>query len=141
MQESHTVYLALGTNLGDTNLNLLTAIGWIAERIGIFSAISPVYETEAWGFVSGNLFLNMVVRVETNLLPLDLLKATQSIEKVMGRNKKTTNHSYQDRIIDIDIIFYDDWVYQSEELTIPHPHYQDRAFVTEPLKAIADFVY
>ncbi|MCL1937856.1 MAG: 2-amino-4-hydroxy-6-hydroxymethyldihydropteridine diphosphokinase [Candidatus Azobacteroides sp.] len=133
--EAHTVYLSLGSNLGDKNLNLLRAIGLIAERIGIFSAISSVYETAPWGFESPHSFLNLVVRVETAYLPLDLLEITQQIEKDIGRTEKTVS-GYQDRVIDIDIIFYDDWVYQSEQLTLPHPRYKERPFVLEPLKEI-----
>jgi 2-amino-4-hydroxy-6-hydroxymethyldihydropteridine diphosphokinase len=131
----HTAYLALGTNLGDKNRNLLTAIAMIAGKIGMLSAISSVYETEPWGFESENTFLNMVIKVETDLLPLDLLHATQELENKMGR-KKTNTSRYQDRIIDIDIIFYDDLVYESEELKLPHPFYKERRFVTEPLNEL-----
>ncbi|MDR0863414.1 MAG: 2-amino-4-hydroxy-6-hydroxymethyldihydropteridine diphosphokinase [Candidatus Symbiothrix sp.] len=130
-----TAYLALGTNLGDKNLNLLIAIALIAEKIGIFSAISSIYHTEPWGFESPHSFLNMVVKVDTPLLPLELLRATQEIEKEMGRTQKTTS-AYQDRIIDIDIILYDDLTFESEELTLPHPLYKQRPFVLEPLKEI-----
>ncbi|GHT48963.1 2-amino-4-hydroxy-6-hydroxymethyldihydropteridine pyrophosphokinase [Bacteroidia bacterium] len=140
MRRKHTVFLALGTNLGDKNLNLLTAIARIAERIGIFSAISSVYETEPWGFESAHSFFNMAVKIETDLAPLDLLKVTQDIEKEMGRTIKSRHGlsapDYQDRIIDIDIILYDDLVYESEELTLPHPFYKERSFVMEPLKEI-----
>jgi 2-amino-4-hydroxy-6-hydroxymethyldihydropteridine diphosphokinase len=144
MRRKHIVFLALGTNLGDKNLNLQRAIAKIAERIGVFSAISSVYETEPWGFESVNSFFNMVVKIETDLAPLDLLKATQDIEKEMGRGKPTclpptclpTQREYRDRIIDIDIILYDDLVYTSEELTLPHPLYKERAFVMEPLREI-----
>jgi 2-amino-4-hydroxy-6-hydroxymethyldihydropteridine diphosphokinase len=135
VKTQHTVYLALGTNLGDKNLNLLTAITLIAGRIGVLSAISSVYETEPWGFESENTFLNMAVKVETDLLPLELLHVTQELEKKMGRTKTSTS-GYQDRIIDIDIIFYDDLVYESEELTLPHPLYKERRFVVEPLKEL-----
>jgi 2-amino-4-hydroxy-6-hydroxymethyldihydropteridine diphosphokinase len=131
----HIAFLALGTNLGDKNLNLLTAITLITGKIGTVSAISSVYESEPWGFESENSFLNMVIKVETDLSPLRLLHDTQELEKKMGR---TENNSpgYQDRIIDIDIIFYDDLIYESEELKLPHPHYKKRRFVTEPLKEL-----
>jgi 2-amino-4-hydroxy-6-hydroxymethyldihydropteridine diphosphokinase len=130
------VYLALGANLGDRDLNLLKAIAFIAERIGIFSAISSVYETPAWGFESDNLFLNQVVCVETDLSPQEILTETQNIEKEIGRTEKT-NHSYLDRLIDIDLILYDDLVFKSENLTLPHPLFHQRAFVLEPLNEIA----
>jgi 2-amino-4-hydroxy-6-hydroxymethyldihydropteridine diphosphokinase len=131
----HTTYLALGTNLGDKNLNLLMSLAHITEKIGSLSAISSVHETQAWGFESENTFLNMVVRVETPLSPFDVLKTTQEIEKQMGRTAKSVA-GYEDRIIDIDIIFYDDLVYQSETLTLPHPLYREREFVMKPLNEI-----
>jgi len=138
----HTVYLALGTNLGDKNKNLQIALELIAEKIGVFSAVSSVYETKAWGFESENSFLNMVLAVNTSLSPLKLLKTTQDIEREIGRTKKT-DHTYQDRIIDIDVILYDDLIYKSEEkasgtnqLEIPHPLFHLRQFVLEPLNEI-----
>ncbi|GHV10714.1 2-amino-4-hydroxy-6-hydroxymethyldihydropteridine pyrophosphokinase [Bacteroidia bacterium] len=133
---SHTVYLALGTNLGDKQNNLLRAIFEIATQIGTVSAVSSVYESEPWGYVSENTFLNMAVRVETDLSPLDLLHGLQNIEKQMGRTQKSQSQIYQDRLIDIDIILYDDLEYNSEELTIPHPFYQERDFVMQPLNEI-----
>lgn len=128
-----TTYLSLGTNSGDKTLNLLKVIALIAEKIGNLSAISSVYETQPYGFQSTNLFLNMVIRVETNLQPIELLKISKKIEKQMGRIKQ---QHYQDRIIDIDIILYDNIVYNSEELIIPHPHYKERDFVMKPLQEI-----
>jgi 2-amino-4-hydroxy-6-hydroxymethyldihydropteridine diphosphokinase len=131
----HTAYLALGANLGDKERNLQTAIEKIAQSIGVLRAVSSVYASEPWGYVSENSFVNQVVKVETGLSPLELLRATQAIEKEMGRTRKTTS-GYQDRLIDIDIILYDRLVYQSEELTIPHPFYRQRPFVWEPLQEI-----
>ncbi|MDL2243466.1 2-amino-4-hydroxy-6-hydroxymethyldihydropteridine diphosphokinase [Bacteroidales bacterium OttesenSCG-928-J19] len=128
-------YLALGTNLGDKELNLQQAINLIAERIGNLSAISSVYHSEPWGFESENSFLNMVLSVDTNLSPEELLHETQRIEKEMGRTQKS-NGSYQDRIIDIDIILYGDLQYKSDQLEIPHPSYRERAFVMESLREI-----
>jgi 2-amino-4-hydroxy-6-hydroxymethyldihydropteridine diphosphokinase len=140
--DAHTVYLSLGSNIGDRNLNIQQAIALIAERTGILSAISSVYETAPWGFESPHSFLNVVVRVETAYLPWNLLEIIQQIERDMGRTSKTAS-GYQDRIIDIDIIFYDDWVYQSEKLTLPHPRYRERSFVLDPLKEIVpdDFLF
>ncbi|MDH8701805.1 2-amino-4-hydroxy-6-hydroxymethyldihydropteridine diphosphokinase [Dysgonomonadaceae bacterium PH5-43] len=131
----HTVYLSLGTNLGNKQSNLDNAINLIAERVGTLSAISSVYETEAWGFQSENSFLNMAVKVETKLTPFEILSATKEIEKELGRTEKTST-AYQDRVIDIDIIFYDNLLLQSEELKIPHPLYKERDFVTKPLNEI-----
>jgi 2-amino-4-hydroxy-6-hydroxymethyldihydropteridine diphosphokinase len=135
MAEIHTAYLSLGSNQGDRNRNLLTAIALIADKIGIFSAVSLVYETEPWGFESKNKFLNSVVSVETTYSPLELLSITQEIERDMGRNKKDSL-VYQDRIIDIDILFYDDWIFKSESLELPHPLLHLRQFVLMPLNEI-----
>jgi len=135
------VYLALGTNLGNKPVNLLRAIGYIAEKIGTFSAISSVYETKPWGFESENNFLNTVVCVETLLPPDEILTVTQTIEKTIGRIQKT-NHSYQDRIIDIDLIAYGDLILRSKNLQLPHPLFHKRRFVLEPFNEIApDFVH
>jgi 2-amino-4-hydroxy-6-hydroxymethyldihydropteridine diphosphokinase len=131
----HTAYLALGTNLGDKSRNLQTAIAKIGRSIGVLSAASSVHASESWGYVSENTFLNQVIKIETELSPIELLNATQTIEKEMGRIRETA-HGYQDRIIDIDIIFYDDLVCQSEKLTIPHPLYRQRPFVMAPLREI-----
>jgi 2-amino-4-hydroxy-6-hydroxymethyldihydropteridine diphosphokinase len=141
MPRTHTAYLALGSNLGDKNRNLLKAIALIAEKTGIFSAISSVYETEPWGYQSPNTFYNMVVSIETALLPRELLEICQSIEKEMGRTPKNSP-GYQDRIIDIDIILYDERVYESENLILPHPRFHRRLFVLEPLNEIKpDFIH
>jgi len=129
-------YLALGTNLGNKPVNLLRAIGCIADEIGIFSAISSVYETQPQGYESENDFLNMVVCIETLLSPTEILIITQSIEKRMGRTQKTS-HSYQDRIIDIDIIAYDDLILHTENFQLPHPLFHQRRFVLEPFNEIA----
>jgi len=131
----HTTYLALGTNLGDKDRNLQIALTKITGNIGTLSAVSSVYVSDPWGYSSENLFLNQAVKVETELSPLELLNAIQEIETQMGRTRKTSAR-YQDRIIDIDIILYDDLVYQSEELTIPHPLYRQRPFVLKPLEEI-----
>jgi 2-amino-4-hydroxy-6-hydroxymethyldihydropteridine diphosphokinase len=131
----HTACLALGSNLGDKNTNLQVARKLIADKIGNLSAVSSAYETQPWGFESENLFLNQVVSVETPLNPLDLLHATQTIEKEMGRTQKSQN-GYRDRIIDIDLILYDDLIYTSEELELPHPLFHRRRFVLEPLNEI-----
>jgi len=129
------VYLALGSNLGNKPVNLLRAIGEIAEKIGIFSAVSSVYETKPLDFESNNDFLNMVVCVETLLPPDEILTLTQSIEKTIGRIQKT-NHSYQDRVIDIDLIVYEDLIIRSENLQLPHPLFHKRRFVLEPFSEI-----
>ena len=132
-------YLALGTNIGNRRRNMITAAALLAERVGDVLALSSFYETEPWGFQSENTFLNAALRLETSLSPLELLKATQQIEVEMGRTQKS-NGTYHDRIIDIDILLYDDLILQTPELTLPHPLMQDRRFVMEPLLEIAPSV-
>lgn len=132
-------YLALGTNIGNKRRNMITAAALLAERVGDVLALSGFYETEPWGFQSENTFLNAALRLETSLSPLELLKATQQIEAEMGRTQKS-NGTYHDRIIDIDILLYDDLILQTPELILPHPLMQDRRFVMEPLLEIAPSV-
>ena len=132
-----TLYLSLGTNLGQRQSNLDTALTLIGQRIGTVQAKSGVIETEPWGFESSNRFLNMTVKVETSLKPMDVLHTTQMIEREMGRTAKSDKDGYQDRIIDIDILLYDDIVMTTPELTIPHPLMYKRRFVMEPLAEIA----
>ena len=129
-------YLALGTNIGNKRRNMITAAALLAERVGDVLALSGFYETEPWGFQSENTFLNAALQLETALSPLELLKATQEIEIEMGRTQKS-NGAYHDRIIDIDILLYDDLVMQTPELTLPHPLMHERLFVMEPLAEIA----
>ena len=129
-------YLALGTNIGNKRRNMITAAALLAERVGDVLALSSFYETEPWGFQSENTFLNAALQLETSLSPLELLKATQEIEIEMGRTQKS-NGAYHDRIIDIDILLYDDLVMQTPELTLPHPLMHERLFVMEPLAEIA----
>ena len=138
----HTVYLSLGTNLGDKEHNLVSAITEIERRIGPIRAQSAFLATEPWGFESPNTFLNAAIRVETELSPHALLKVTQQIERDMGRTQKSTVNNqlstvnYHDRIIDIDILLYDDLQIHTKKLTIPHPHMYERDFVLIPLKEI-----
>ena len=115
---------------------MITAAALLAERVGDVLALSGFYETEPWGFQSENTFLNAALQLETALSPLELLKATQEIEIEMGRTQKS-NGAYHDRIIDIDILLYDNLVLQTPELTLPHPLMHERLFVMEPLAEIA----
>ena len=115
---------------------MITAAALLAERVGDVLALSGFYETEPWGFQSENTFLNAALQLDTSLSPLELLKATQEIEIEMGRTQKS-NGAYHDRIIDIDILLYDDLVLQTPELTLPHPLMHERLVVMEPLAEIA----
>lgn len=133
-------YLGLGSNLGNRRRNLITAAALLAERAGDVLALSSFYETEPWGFVSENRFLNAALALETSLSPFDLLRLTQTIEREMGRAAKSTQGIYHDRLIDIDLLLYGDEVVRSAELEIPHPHLHERRFVLEPLREIAPFL-
>lgn len=132
-----TVYLGLGTNLGNKEANLRTAIYKLQERIGKQVSLSSFYETAPWGFESDHSFLNAAIGLETSLSPIEILHITQDIEKELGRTKKSVNGSYSDRLIDIDILLYDTLVLQTPELTIPHPLMTERDFVMKPLIEIA----
>lgn len=132
-----TVYLGLGTNLGNKEANLRIAIYKLQERIGKQVSLSSFYETAPWGFESDHSFLNAAIGLETSLSPIEILHITQEIEKELGRTKKSVNGSYSDRLIDIDILLYDTLVLQTPELTIPHPLMTERDFVMNPLIEIA----
>ena len=127
-------YLGLGTNIGNKRRNMITAAALLAERVGDILALSGFY-----GFESENFFLNAAVKLKTSFSPLELLRITQRIEKELGRAEKSSG-VYHDRIIDIDILLYEDEVLQIPELTLPHPLMHERKFVMEPLAEIAPFV-
>ena len=140
------VYLSLGTNIGNKKQNLLEAISKINRQIGNVVSQSAFFATDPWGFESQNQFLNACLGVKTLLSPSDLLDKCQAIEKEMGRLQKSTKTTepdgnetvvYHDRIIDIDILLYDDLIVQTRRLTIPHPLMHKRRFVLEPLAEIA----
>ena len=131
------VYLGLGTNLGDKEQNLRMSIKKIEERIGNVVSLSAFYATAPWGFSSENSFLNAAVCVETTLLPLQVLEETQRIERELGRTEKSVHGLYADRLIDIDLLLYDDRVMDAEGLILPHPLMTERRFVMEPLSEIA----
>ena len=141
----HQVYLGLGSNLGDREEHIRKAIALIGESIGLVIRQSSLIETEPWGFESANRFLNGVILVETTLTPRQLLKATQKIERQLGRKKKSTDSclptpdfskNYSDRSIDIDILLYDDLTVDEPDLKIPHPLMEQRDFVMTPLNEI-----
>ena len=141
-KKMHQVYLGLGSNLGDREEHIRKAIALIGESIGLVIRQSSLIESEPWGFESANRFLNSVILVETTLTPRQLLKATQKIERQLGRKKKSTDSSlltpvsYSDRSIDIDILLYDDLTVDEPDLKIPHPLMEQRDFVMIPLNEI-----
>lgn len=130
-----SVHLLLGSNLGDRRGLLERARLLIAERVGGITHSSEELQSEAWGYESSNEYLNQVLVVDTELEPFELLDATQGIEREMGRVPRRGN-MYEDRPIDIDILYYDDLVINTQRLTIPHPHIADRPFTVMLLSSI-----
>lgn len=134
------VYIGLGTNIGDKKKNITDATIIIGAVMGDIRQLSSLYETEPWGFESPNSFLNAVILIQTDLNPEKCLQIAKAIEREMGRVH--TKEGYEDRIIDVDILFYDNITYQSQDLTIPHPLIPKRDFVLKPMAEIApDFVH
>ena len=128
------VYIALGSNVGDREINLSKARINIADSVRHITRESHIYETEPWGYSDQPDFLNQVVRAETLLTPEGLLHALLETEQEMGRIRTFKNAS---RIIDLDILFYGDKIINAQNLTIPHPFIQKRKFVLAPLAEIA----
>lgn len=129
----HIVYIALGSNLGNRLSNLKNAISNFTPQMDVKKK-SPVYETPPWGYADQPAFLNQVVMVETYLEPEDLLGHLKRLETVLGREPSFQNGP---RLIDLDILFYDDIIVDSPPLVIPHPRLHQRAFVLVPLNDIA----
>lgn len=129
----HIVYIALGSNLGNRLSNLKNAISNFTPQMDVKKK-SPVYETPPWGYADQPAFLNQVVMVETYLEPGDLLGHLKRLETVLGREPSFQNGP---RLIDLDILFYDDIIVDSPPLVIPHPRLHQRAFVLVPLNDIA----
>ena len=136
------VYLSLGSNIGDR-------VGYIQQATSLLSAneninivaTSSFYETEPWGMESKNWFVNAVIQVTTSLSPEQLLDECQRIETLLGR-PSTRSQEYSDRTVDIDIIFYDKLIMNTDRLTIPHKHFHKRVFMLVPMLEIAeDFVH
>ena len=132
----HRVYLSLGSNLGNRKRNIREALEKIGELIGDVERQSALYETKPWGYSSPNDFINACACVLTTLAPRQLLEATQKVEQEMGRKLKSVNGEYHDRIIDIDILLYDDLRIDQPDLKIPHPLMEERDFVMVPLREI-----
>jgi len=136
--DEHIVYLALGSNIGNRAVNLKEAIASLSPQMEV-KAKSRVYETPPWGYAEQEKFLNQVVMVKTYLKPEPLLKHLKRLEIALGRKASFQNGP---RLIDIDILFYDDLVFESSALVIPHPHVHERGFVLLPMLDIApDFVH
>ena len=128
-----TAYLSLGSNLGHREANIASALKMLGQEARILK-VSSFYETEPVGYKDQPWFLNCACAIETELAPQALLKLAKTIERNLGR-KRTLR--FGPRLIDIDILFYDDLILDSPDLVIPHPRLAERAFVLVPLKEIA----
>lgn len=129
------LYLLLGGNLGNRERIFSDTRALLNERVGKIVAHSGIYETEPWGFESDDLFWNQALELETHLSPEEVLETVHAIEREIGRIRK--ENQYESRVIDIDLLFFDDRIISSEALTIPHPRIVERKFVLVPLHEIA----
>ncbi len=134
----HDIYLSLGSNQGDSQSNLQTAVDLIFERVGSITQISPVYKTASWGYAGAD-FLNAVIGIKTDMESTEVLREILLIEDEIGRKRQllSTGKKYEDRIIDIDILFFADTISNNPDLKIPHPEMERRRFVLQPLCDIA----
>ena len=131
------IYLGIGSSLGDKEQNIKTALKLVEERVGKIIIQSSICQTMPWGFHSDNIFFNAAACVETNLTPMQVLSVIKMIEMEMGRTSKSSQGMYADRIIDLDLLFYEDQVINEVMLTVPHPLLQYRMFVLMPMTEIA----
>jgi 2-amino-4-hydroxy-6-hydroxymethyldihydropteridine diphosphokinase len=129
----HVAYISLGSNLGDREQNLRDAIRRLSA-LGEITRVSSFYETEPVEFIEQPWFVNAAVELRTNLAPIELLHALLELERAMGRERKIPKGP---RIIDLDLLLYDDESVNTPELTLPHPAFHERRFVLEPLAEIA----
>ncbi|MCX6295589.1 MAG: 2-amino-4-hydroxy-6-hydroxymethyldihydropteridine diphosphokinase [Bacteroidetes bacterium] len=131
----NTAYLLLGGNIGNKSESLKQAINLIAERLGFIAKTSSIYITAAWGNENQPEFYNQAIEIKTERSSTELLKTILEIEESLGRNR--SNDKWQERTIDIDILFFNDEIIDLKELKIPHPFIQVRKFVLIPLNEIA----
>ncbi|WP_103326941.1 2-amino-4-hydroxy-6-hydroxymethyldihydropteridine diphosphokinase [Bacteroidetes bacterium endosymbiont of Geopemphigus sp.] len=128
------VFLMQGSNQGDKAAHLKLSLHYIADRLGEVGFLSDAHESEPWGMGKEcPVFWNQLVLLNTHLSPITLLRNILEIEHSCGRKHKSINGNYQNRTIDIDILFYDQMIFQSPDLIIPHPLLHLRRFVLEPL--------
>jgi len=133
--------LLLGGNLSDRKESINSAIDSIISICGKLKSVSKLYESEAWGFETKNNFLNQAIIIETPLSPQELLQKLQLIEKESGRKTKTSSN-YESRIIDIDILFFNNDIIETENLIIPHPRLHIRKFTLNCLMdIIPDYIH
>jgi 2-amino-4-hydroxy-6-hydroxymethyldihydropteridine diphosphokinase len=135
-------YLCLGGNLGNCFITFKEACGYIEQKVGKINLYSSVYQSQAWGMNDAPDFYNEVIKFETKLSAQALIIALLDIEKKLGRERAEQIEGYQNRIIDIDVLFYNDEVIKTDTLEIPHPRLYLRKFVLEPLCEIApDYIH
>lgn len=135
--DTHIIFLGMGSNLGDKQKNIERAYRQINKRMGKIISKSAFYVSEPEGFESKNKFVNSVCEVVTAMNAGEVLQETREIEKELGRTKKSQDGGYVDRIIDIDILMFDDQVIESNGLIIPHPRFHLRDFVLIPFAEIS----
>jgi len=138
MTDQKTVYIALGSNKGDKFKNLQNAVDAVFTEVGNVVGIAKVFQSKAFGF-EGEDFFNTCVAVSTVFKPKKVLSLLQQIEKKLGRTPKQSE-GYESRVIDLDIIFFEDQIVDDKNLIIPHPEAHKRRFVLEPLQLIAGSV-
>lgn len=133
------IFILLGSNLGDRNSNLVEANGLIRQQIGSLLHESSIYETAAWGKTDQPSFYNQVIQISSSLSPQMLINKTQKIEKELGRVR---TEKWGERIIDIDLLYYNQSIINDPKLQVPHAGIPDRRFTLIPLDEIApDFVH
>ena len=136
--QQERIYLSLGTNLGNREMNLEAVKESLPPEVKILDC-SPVYQTEPWGYLDQPDFLNQVLAIETSLSPTELLEYIKDIEEKIGRKPSVR---FGPRIVDIDILFFGDRIILEEDLIIPHPRIRDRAFVLVPMADLdPDLIY
>ena len=140
---SESVFILLGSNLGERQLLVNQACGMIEERCGKIMAKSRLYESEPWGFQSEHWFLNMVVEISTSLSPDELMDTLLAIEKELGRDRSTPHEGYVSRPMDLDILYWNDGlIADNQHVIVPHPRLHQRRFTLLPLCDIApDYVH
>lgn len=133
----HRAFLSLGSNLGNRVFNIQNALKKISEYVGDIKSVGALYETEPWGFSSDNWFVNTAIELETIFSPNELLQKCLWIESILGRKRSSATSVYSSRLIDIDILFFDNEILNRPNLTIPHKNLHKRKFVLTSLNDIA----
>jgi len=140
-KRNKSVVLSLGGNIGDVKRVLEDAISCLEKRVGKLVLASEIYKTEAWGVEDQPDFLNQTIVLETSLTPHEVLEICLNVEKELGRDRMVKK-KWQERVVDIDVLFYEDEVIDSIDLILPHPYLHERNFVLVPLaEIIPEFVH